>query len=138
MSNAKCRKNAENHINSSAMTQKKTIFATLNTQHPLPPMIIRNSLIPFPNFLAINLFGIIFTRKNVRLSAVDLNHERIHTAQMLETLILGFYLWYLVEWLIRLVIERDPMHAYRAIRFEREAYTHQHLQSQVCHWSKNP
>jgi hypothetical protein len=53
---------------------------------------------------------------------VDLNHERIHTAQMLELLVLGFYLWYLVEWLVLLVRHRNVLRAYRNIRFEREAY----------------
>lgn len=88
-------------------------------------MIIRNPFIPFPRFRAINLFGIIFTRRHIRLSQVDLNHERIHTAQMLETLFVGFYLWYLVEWLVQLVRQRDSFRAYRSLHFEREAYQHQ-------------
>ena len=48
-------------------------------------------------FYAINLFGIIFTVQE--LNAVELNHERIHTAQQRELLYIGFYLWYVLEWL---------------------------------------
>jgi hypothetical protein len=51
-----------------------------------------------------------------------LNHERIHTRQMLEMLIVGFYLWYVIEWLIRLPMKGN---AYRSISFEREAYANE-------------
>ncbi|MCR4614187.1 MAG: hypothetical protein K5778_09310 [Bacteroidaceae bacterium] len=85
-------------------------------------MIIYNRLLPPPRFLAINLFGLIFVRHGRRLSDVDLNHERIHTAQMVELLVVGFYLWYLVEWGVLLMRFRNVMRAYRNIRFEREAY----------------
>lgn len=54
--------------------------------------IIENSLIPFPGFLAINLFGVIFIRKGGVLSEVVINHEQIHTAQMKELGYVGFYL----------------------------------------------
>lgn len=96
-------------------------------------MIIRNRILPFPHFIAINIFGIIFTRRNTPLSEVDINHERIHTAQMLETLFVGFYLWYVIEWLVRLIILRNSLRAYRTIRFEREAYRHQHDLDYLSH-----
>lgn len=41
-------------------------------------MIVKNKIIPFNGFKAINLFGIIFVKKN--LNNIDINHERIHTA----------------------------------------------------------
>ena len=85
-------------------------------------MIVYNRLLPPRRFLAINLFGLIFVRHGRRLSDVDLNHERIHTAQMVELLVIGFYLWYLVEWGVLLLRYRNVMRAYRNIRFEREAY----------------
>lgn len=96
-------------------------------------MIIYNRLLPPPRFLAINLFGLIFVRHGRRLSDVDLNHERIHTAQMVELLVVGFYLWYLVEWGVLFMRFRNVMHAYRNIRFEREAYTHQHDPNYLTH-----
>ncbi|MDD7336506.1 MAG: hypothetical protein SO442_07845 [Prevotella sp.] len=74
-------------------------------------------------FYAINLFGIIFTIQE--LSAVELNHERIHTAQQRELFFVGFYLWYVVEWLFLLVKFRNGIKAYFNIRFEKEAYNHQ-------------
>ncbi|MBR1889353.1 MAG: hypothetical protein IJ816_01845 [Alloprevotella sp.] len=75
-------------------------------------------------FLAINLFGFILTRRP--LSAVELNHERIHTVQQRELLYVFFYLWYVCEWLYGLVRYRNGMKAYRQISFEKEAYRHQH------------
>ena len=44
---------------------------------------------------------------------------------MQETLYIFFYLWYIIEWLIKLAIIRDTRKAYRAISFEREAYLFQ-------------
>lgn len=87
-------------------------------------MIIYNRIIPFKGFWAINLFGLIFARSEYqdREHTVSgermINHERIHTAQMKEMLFVFFYLWYLAEWIIRLV-KGQP---YEAISFEREAY----------------
>lgn len=88
-------------------------------------MIIHNPFIPFPAFKAINLFGIIFVRKNARLSDNDLRHERIHTRQQIELLFVGFFIIYFVEWLYHLLRTRDALLAYRSISFEREAYSHQ-------------
>lgn len=83
--------------------------------------IIKNKILPFGKFTAINLFGIIFT-KNKRLSAQTIRHETIHSYQMREFLFLFFYLWYIVEYIIRLIQYRDFMKAYYNISFEREAY----------------
>ena len=84
--------------------------------------IIYNNIIPFPGFKAINLFGVLFVRKGCTMSESDINHEMIHTAQMMEMGYVIFYLWYLVEWLVKLAKLRDSNKAYRAISFEREAY----------------
>lgn len=51
-----------------------------------------------------------------------LNHERIHLRQQLELGLLVFYIWYLVEYLIRRWQYKDHDTAYRNISFEREAY----------------
>ena len=72
-----------------------------------------------------NLFGVLFTRRNKEISDVSLNHEQIHTEQMKEMLYVFFYLWYLIEWLVRLIILSDSHQAYRAISFEQEAYANQ-------------
>ncbi len=81
--------------------------------------IIRNSFIPFPGFAAINLFGVLFVRKDVQITERLLNHERIHTAQMKELGYIFFYIIYVLEWLVRLFL---PGNAYRNISFEQEAY----------------
>lgn len=85
--------------------------------------IIYNNLIPFPGFKAINLFGIVFARKP--LKDIDINHESIHTAQMKELLYIGFYIWYLIEWIVLLFKYKDSYKAYRNIRFEKEAYSNE-------------
>ena len=84
--------------------------------------IIRNKYIPFKGFRAINLFGVLFVRGNARISERTIRHEAIHTAQMKEMLYIFFYLWYVVEWVIRLFMEGN---AYRNISFENEAYTNE-------------
>lgn len=86
---------------------------------------IYNRILPIKGFSAINLFGVVFARKECRLDKVDINHERIHTRQMLEMLFVFFYLFYLAEWLVKLAYYRNFMKAYRAISFEREAYAFQ-------------
>lgn len=91
--------------------------------------VIYNSLIPFKGFIAINLFGIVFARKEYKeLSRRTLNHEAIHTAQMKEMLYVFFYLWYVIEWIIKLF--RYGHNAYENISFEREAYA---FQSDRCY-----
>lgn len=84
--------------------------------------IIYSNIIPFRGFKAINLFGILFVRKGCKMSDTDINHETIHTAQMKEMGYVFFYLWYLIEWIVRLFKKGN---AYRNISFEREAYDNQ-------------
>lgn len=84
--------------------------------------IIRNRFVPFPQFAAINLFGVLFCRPNARITPTLINHERIHTAQILEMGIIFFYIWYVVEWTIKLFSSGN---AYMRISFEREAYRHE-------------
>lgn len=91
--------------------------------------IIENDFIPFRGFLAINLFGVVFVRREYWVKKTVWHkrkteiHESIHTLQMRELLYVFFYILYLFEWIARLVI--SPNSAYRDISFEREAYSHQ-------------
>lgn len=87
--------------------------------------MIVNRFIPLHGFTAINLFGLIFVRKGMEFTPDDGRHERIHTRQMLELLIIPFYVWYIAEWLVRLLQTRHFLNAYKRISFEREAYAHQ-------------
>lgn len=87
--------------------------------------IIRNKYIPFSGYKAINLFGVLFVKNNAKIDEVTLNHEAIHSEQLKELLYVFFYIWYVIEWLIRLIRYRDTSLAYRNISFEREAYIHE-------------
>lgn len=82
--------------------------------------IIINKIIPFKGFKCINLFGILFCRK--QLNKIDINHEAIHTKQMQEMLYIPFYIWYVIEYLIKLFTGST----YRDLSFEREAYDNQY------------
>lgn len=84
--------------------------------------VLRNSYFPFKPFAAINLFGVLLVRKEVMLTPSLINHEHIHTCQMLEMLFVFFYLWYVVEWSVRYFMKGR---AYSNISFEREAYMNQ-------------
>ena len=89
--------------------------------------IIYNNLIPFKGFIAINLFGVLFVRNEYKKRfdsggfTTTLNHESIHTEQIKELGYIFFYIWYLIEWLLRLPFGN----AYYNISFEREAYTNE-------------
>lgn len=54
------------------------------------------------------------------------NHERIHLRQQLELLVLPFFVWYLLEFMLRFVYYGNWHKAYRNISFEREAYANEH------------
>ncbi|MDE6668765.1 MAG: hypothetical protein K2K26_03660 [Muribaculaceae bacterium] len=87
--------------------------------------IIYNKIIPFGRrFYAINLCGVLFAKGPCDRRM--LNHECIHTAQIKELAYIGFYIWYVLEWLVRLLLRRgDTFRAYHDISFEREAYANE-------------
>ena len=95
--------------------------------------IIYNKLIPFKGYVAINLFGIIFARKeykskiehNYMRKTVLLNHEMIHTAQYKELLYVFYLPLYLLNYIINLFVYFSFKKAYRNICFEREANAHE-------------
>ena len=82
-----------------------------------------SKLIPFKGFYAINLFGTYFIREEYKGYPIEeetLNHEDIHTAQMKEMGYIFFYIWYFIEWVVRLLVNGRA--AYYYLSFEREAY----------------
>ncbi|EFL46789.1 hypothetical protein [Prevotella disiens] len=85
--------------------------------------VFRTKHFPAKNYDAINILGMLFVHPDVKLEPELINHERIHTHQMFEMLILPFYLWYVIEWAIRCFL---PHRAYLNISFEREAYANMH------------
>ena len=49
-----------------------------------------------------------------------MRHEAIHGRQQKEMLIIFFYIWYGIEWLVKLI--KYGSQSYNNISFEREAY----------------
>lgn len=75
--------------------------------------------------------------KDDKLNEVFINHEKIHIRQQLELLIVPFYLWYFIEYLIRLLQFKNRKKAYLNISFEREAYLNEknlHYLKQRSFW----
>lgn len=111
--------------------------------------IIRNNYFPFDGWQAMNVFGILFVREYARLTDQTLNHERIHTEQIGEIMLLAlilafplvffglwwlppiislasFYFLYGLEFVIKFwKYDRDVKKTYRNLSFEREAYANQ-------------
>lgn len=78
------------------------------------------------NILALTFFPfIIYREASFAQDPILVNHERIHLKQQLELLLLVFYLWYGIEFLLRLLYYRNKRKAYREISFEREAYANE-------------
>ena len=74
-------------------------------------------------FRGITLFPFVFLADvKDKKDPVFLNHEKIHIKQQLELLIVPFFIWYGLEYLVRLCQYPDKHIAYRNISFEREAY----------------
>lgn len=110
-------------------------------------IIIRNKFIPFPGFKALNFLGILFVRGNAKITDRTLNYERIHSRQIVEVIALSFlplsfylhfggkwlfgallslfsyYIWYVIEWVVHLMMGKGKHEAYRSICFENEAYS---------------
>lgn len=72
------------------------------------------------NAICLSPFGIYFYRRNLMQNKRLVNHEFIHWKQQLEMLVLPFYIWYILEWFIKLFIHGK--NSYRNISFEREAF----------------
>lgn len=81
----------------------------------------RSKLLRLINKKMITLPWGIYAAPKARVSEDDMTHEFIHLKQWKELWYIGFALWYIAEWLIRL----PKGNAYRNISFEREAYANQ-------------
>lgn len=87
-------------------------------------MLILQSRYLIPKgFSGLTIFPFVIVSTKVDLTnKILLNHERIHLRQQLELAILPFFIWYFIEYLLRLLQFRNKRKAYRNISFEREAY----------------
>ena len=78
------------------------------------------------NFIGIAIFPFIILRdEGFREDRKVLNHEKFHLRQQIELLIIPFYIWYIVEFMLRYVQYKNRHKAYLNISFEREAYAHE-------------
>lgn len=85
-------------------------------------IFISKHIIP-KGFIGLTLYPFIFLKeKDLKQDASLINHEKIHLKQQLELLIVFFYLFYGLEWLIKLLKYKNGYLAYRNLSFEREAY----------------
>jgi hypothetical protein len=77
-------------------------------------------------FRGMTIFPFIFLReKSLKENPVIINHEKIHLRQQLELLVLLFYLWYFLEYLVRLIQYKNSTAAYLNISFEKESYANE-------------
>lgn len=85
--------------------------------------LIVNKFLLRKRFVGVTLWPfIVMKHRALEEDVVFMNHERIHLKQQQELLVLPFFVWYGIEYLIRLIQYRDRYRAYRNISFEREAY----------------
>lgn len=88
-------------------------------------LLVTKYLIP-KGFRGLTTYPFIFVRYAAdKENLVFINHEKIHLRQQLELLILPFYVWYFVEFIVRLLQYKNRTLAYRNISFEREAYSNE-------------
>ena len=111
-------------------------------------MIIKNKFIPFGNYILMNVYGIILFSKLETIPPIKLNHEKIHSRQILECAVVAslillvlillfniscwwftfslssFYIWYGLEYLIiRIFGHKDKQtDRYHEVSFEEEAH----------------
>jgi len=87
--------------------------------------VINKYLIP-KGFRGLTAYPFVFLKYRVdKQNPVFINHERIHLRQQIELLILPFFVWYFLEYIVRLLLYRNKNRAYRSISFEREAYSNE-------------
>lgn len=85
-------------------------------------ILVSKYLVP-NGYLGLTIYPFVFLkRKNLKEDVFLLNHETIHLKQQLELMIIPFFVWYIVEYVFRLIQYRNQFLAYKNISFEREAY----------------
>jgi DMSO/TMAO reductase YedYZ heme-binding membrane subunit len=88
-------------------------------------VIVAKYLIP-NGYRGLTLFPFVFIKYAFdRENKVLVNHEKIHLRQQLELLVLPFFVWYFIEYAVRLLQYKNANLAYRNISFEREAYANE-------------
>jgi hypothetical protein len=90
--------------------------------------VLKTNLLP-KNVVAMAIWPFIIVNASREISAETIAHEKIHLRQQIETFLIGFYLWYGIEYLIRLIqYKGDDYLAYKNISFEREAFSNEDVE----------
>ena len=85
-------------------------------------LIVAKYLIP-KGYRGMAVFPFVLVKYDFdKTNSTFVNHEKIHLKQQKEMLILPFFIWYFLEYLVRLIQYKNKDLAYRNISFEREAY----------------
>lgn len=85
-------------------------------------ILISKYLIP-NGYSGITIFPFVVLKYNrLKSDLVLINHEKIHLRQQAELLLLPFYVFYVLEFLCRLLQYKNWNLAYKNVSFEREAY----------------
>ncbi len=89
---------------------------------------VYSNIIPFSGYIAMTVFPWVFIRKDLsqKYTPTANRHELTHAYQQLECLWVLFFVWYVIEWFIKIPIcYFTCKNAYRSISFEQEAYDNQ-------------
>ncbi|OAD43450.1 hypothetical protein [Polaribacter atrinae] len=85
-------------------------------------ILISKHIVP-NGFVGITLFPFIFLKnKKLKENKTLINHEKIHIKQQAELLLIFFYIFYILEWILKFLRHKNRYLAYKNISFEREAY----------------
>ena len=102
-------------------------------------IVIVNRFLLRKGFQGMALWPFVIVREKSLLNdEVLINHERIHLRQQLEMGIVFFFLWYVVEFVLRWIRTGNRRKAYRNISFEQEAFKYEkslHYLKQRPIWS---
>lgn len=87
---------------------------------------IANKYLVPKGYRGLTLFPFVFVKYTLdKKNKIFVNHERIHLRQQLEMLLIPFFIWYSIEFLVRLIQYKNTDLAYKNICFEREAYANE-------------
>ena len=86
-------------------------------------MVLVSRIFVPKGYSGITLYPFIFLKsRDFKRDLILLNHEEIHLRQQLELLIIPFFVWYVLEYLFKIVKYKNHLKAYQNISFEVEAY----------------
>lgn len=89
-------------------------------------MILFSKYLVPKGYVGITIYPFIFLkRRALKGDRVLVNHEKIHLRQQIELLVILFYVFYGIEFMVRLMQYKNWNRAYKNISFEQEAYVNE-------------